>query len=697
MSMRRSSACVLGVVIAWALAGCTDAVWADTKVLFAPLRHLRSGATREWSDFPEQSAGDRLTVSFSAEANTAPQTLTLRQQDVKQRWSLVLNGRPLAKLAPDENDLVATVTVPAGALKSGANTLVIEAGSQAPDDIWLGDIRLDPRPPSEALAAATVKVEIISAENGKPLPGRITIVNADGALAALANVSNATHAVRPGVVYTAEGLAEIRLPLGRYTLFAGRGFEYGVARAEVTLESGDVVSKQLAIAREVATPGLVSCDTHCHTFTFSRHGDATLAERLVTLTGEGIELPVATDHNLQVDYAPAAAQAGLLKYFTPIVGNEVTTRVGHFNVFPLAAGGSIDHNGRSWREVFAAIHQAPRAQVIVLNHADDVHSGFRPFGSARHIELTGEDLDGWKLEASAMEVINSGALRTDPLELVRGWFGMLNAGVKLAPVGSSDSHDVCRSIIGQGRTYVRVRDDDPGHIDIAAACESFRQGRVMASLGLLAEITVDGRHGAGDLVPADKSVQVSVRVSGPSWTQVEHVALYANGVLVRAADLGGAAGSSPGLKWKNEWTVELAKQDVYLVAVARGPGVREPFWPIAKPYQPSSPDWKPYVLGISGAVRIDADGRPGFSCAKEYAQACWQQANGDLPQMMHLLAAYDESVVSQAAGVLRIAGHGPFEPALLDALRSASPVVQGGFHAYQAAWRISQAARSKSP
>ena len=157
------------------------------------------------------------------------------------------------------------------------------------------------------------------------------------------------------MIYTADGSADVRLPRGRYRVFAGRGFEYGVARAEIALKPGDILDLPLSIAHEVATPGLASCDTHCHTFTYSRHGDATLAERLVTLAGEGIELPVATDHNLQVDYTAAAAQAGVLKFFTPIIGNEVTTRVGHFNVFPLAAGGTIEHRGRTWSEVFAAI------------------------------------------------------------------------------------------------------------------------------------------------------------------------------------------------------------------------------------------------------------------------------------------------------------------------------------------------------
>jgi len=39
--------------------------------------------------------------------------------------------------------------------------------------------------------------------------------------------------------------------------------------------------------------------------------------------------------------------------------------------------------------------------------------------------------------------------------------------------------------------------------------------------------------------------------------------------------------------------------------------VTAPFWPTAKPYQPTSIDFTPYVLGVSGAVLIDAnrDGR----------------------------------------------------------------------------------------
>ena len=109
------------------------------------------------------------------------------------------------------------------------------------------------------------------------------------------------------------------------------------------------------------TPGFVACDTHVHTLTHSGHGDATDVERAITLAGEGVELPIATDHNKQVDYHAAAVKAGVRKYFTPVVGNEVTTSVGHFNVFPLPAGGPVpDFKAKDWKGVAAALGEDER-------------------------------------------------------------------------------------------------------------------------------------------------------------------------------------------------------------------------------------------------------------------------------------------------------------------------------------------------
>src|SRR5207302_4696068 len=105
--------------------------------------------------------------------------------------------------------------------------------------------------------------------------------------------------------------------------------------------------------------------------------------------------------------------------------------------------------------------------------------------------------------------------------------------------------------------------------------------------GLLADITVGGKYGPGDLVPVRGEVPVRVRVLGPSWVKADRVELYANGVKVREAAV--ADDGRAGVKWSAEWTLPRPRRDVYLVAVATGPGVTGLYWPIAKPYQPDSP------------------------------------------------------------------------------------------------------------
>jgi hypothetical protein len=69
----------------------------------------------------------------------------------------------------------------------------------------------------------------------------------------------------------------------------------------------------------------------------SGHGDATLDERALTLAGEGIELAIATEHNRFADYTDAARRMNVANYFTCAIGNEVTTKTGHFIAFPAAA------------------------------------------------------------------------------------------------------------------------------------------------------------------------------------------------------------------------------------------------------------------------------------------------------------------------------------------------------------------------
>jgi hypothetical protein len=661
---------------------------AKERVLDARLHHLRVGAEREWSDFPLKAEVPSLVVRFEAERNAGEWALRLRQQDVRQTWKVLLNGKEIGRLLNDENDTILYVPIPAGRLAAGENALAIEQVGKASDDIRVGEVTLDDRPVEQVLVESSVEVEV--AQAGKPTPCRITIVNADGALMAVGAKSGNTLAVRPGVIYTSTGKARFGLPSGDYSIYAGRGFAYGIDSARVKLRPGDFVRKSLAIRKEVPTKGYVSCDTHIHTLTHSGHGDCSIEERMITLAGEEIDLPIATDHNKHIDFDAMAVKLGLRKYFTPVVGNEVTTAFGHFNVFPVRADDPIpDFKLTDWKSISENIRKHTGAKVIILNHPRDLHSGFRPFGPERFVALSGERLDGWELSANAMEVVNSGAQQTDVMRLFHDWFGLLNRGIFLTPVGASDSHDVSRFFVGQARTYIRCKDDRSGAIDVAQAVDNFLQGRVMVSCGLLAEITVNDKYGPGDLVPAADEVKVTVRVLGPDWVKADKVELYANGRKIREARIIPEDGR-PGVKWQGVWVLPRFRHDVHVVAIASGPGVTELYWPIAKPYQPTSPKVDRRVIGASGAVWIDADGDGKRTSAYAYAQRLMKTRE---PQkVIAVLADYDEAVAVQVASLLRARGVSPD----MDAISKAGDHVERGFQAFADAWRDSEIAREKT-
>ena len=580
-------------------------------VITSRLHHLRAGPEREWAEFSEAAEGAALALTFQAAASPRSRALRVRHRDLKAQWRMLLNGREIARLPLDEADTTTCWEVPPGTLRDGANELRIESTGEARDDVLIGEVTLLDRSRAQVLSEAAVEVSVREEPGGLVVPSRLTIVDEHGTLVSLGNVSGPDQAVRPGVVYSRGGPVRLLLPAGRYVIYAGRGFEYSVASARVRLAAGDNPPRRLAIRREVDTAGWAAMDTHVHTGTFARHGDATADERMLTIAGEGIELPVSSEHNMRVDFDARARAASVRPFFTPILGTEVTTpALGHFNVFPLPPEGEpIDPQAADWPRLQAAFARAAPDPVIVLNHGLDDHGGFRPLDPSRPISAPGSEPRDWALPANAMEVINSGAITSDPMALPRAWMELLGRGIRLTPIGSSDSHDVTRYIVGQGRTYVSCDDREPGRIDVAAAMASVRRGRVMVSYGLLAEIDVDGK-GPGERVRGGRALDVRVRVKGPGWTRARQVALYMDGVKVRAAAIRDSG--KAGVKWEATWRLPAPSHDAYLVAVATGPGVKEPYWPTAKPYQPTSIDFTSYVLGISGAVIVDADGTSGF-------------------------------------------------------------------------------------
>jgi hypothetical protein len=193
----------------------------------------------------------------------------------------------------------------------------------------------------------------------------------------------------------------------------------------------------------------------------------------------------------------------------------------------------------------------------------------------------------------------------------------------------------------------------------------------------------------------DGEVRVSLRVLAPHWIAASRIMLFANGELVRSEEIDPQAPRDlpEGVKWQAEWLVPRPRHDVYLAAIAIGPGIDGPWWKTAKPYQPVSPDWEPHVIGCSGAVWLDVDGDGRPTPAFDYAERAHAASAGDLAKLVAALAEYDAATVAQGARRFDVAGGSLTSPESQAVLQAAAPPVQAGFRRYLEAWRDSEIAR----
>ena len=648
------------------------------------LLHLRLGE-REWDTFPTQSESDSLDHTFNVDEDNMPRSFSFEQIDVKQQWTLAINSKTIGKLPRDENRMVVFFDIPEGVLKSGNNKLtLVQTGRKTPDDIYFGYLRFYNVSKQEHLSQREISIQVTDQATKQGTPCRLTILNSRGTLAGTGNESTNTTAVREGVIYTSTGKVTLKVAPGKYTIYAGRGMEWSLdsVKVDVTTASATTAPPHypLAIRREVDTAGMVACDTHVHTLTYSRHGDASLPERLITVAGEGIELPIATDHNLHINYAPLVNQLGLNRYYTPVIGNEVTTRVGHFNIFPVPDGAPLpNHTLETWKEIAASIQDQTGASAVILNHPRDIHSGITPFSPSRHNHVTGRSQLGWEFPATAMELVNSGAIQTDFMRLYRDWFGLLNRGLSVTGVGCSDSHDVARHFIGQARTYIYCDDSDVGNINVKNAVQAFNAGKTNLSYGLLTTMLINKQFGPGEITFGKARLMADIKVQGPSWVTARQLDIYANGELFKSITI--SDGKKPGVKWRGKVDLSRLRHDCFIVAIAHGDGVAALHWPTAKPYQPTSKHFDPYTIGSTGVIYLDVDHDDHFTCAKEYAQALIDK-HDTMSALFRALKGYDTAVAAHVAELLDHGSKSLQDTDIQDHLTKSTPAVQRGFSQY---------------
>lgn len=644
--------------------------------------HLRNRENPEWAEFRNSKATQKLRVPFHVKRKSV-HTISLVQYDVKQNWNIFINQKKIGSLVTDGNRMRIYYKLLPEQLVAGENILSIEPASEIVDDIEISEISIAEQLPDEFLRETSIAVSIVDRASKLAIPARITIVDQRNILQSIGTTNSNSLAVRPGFIYTGDGEATVFLPAGTYTIYAGRGFEYSIDSFNFTITKGQKLQKLFSLIQEVDTRGWISSDTHIHTLTNSGHGDATDEERVLSIAGEGIEFPIITEHNYVSDIRPVARKMNVHGHFSAVIGNEITTSFGHFNSFAFQPGDSIpDHRINNWNELVNRLPKKP-ASVLILNHGRDIHNGFRPFDPKKHISIAGYRTDDWQIPATAMEIVNSGALLNEPMILINDWFGILNRGRSLSPIGASDSHDVSRYLVGQSRTYIKSAATDAGKLDVKELIENVNKGRVLISFGLLAKILVNRQAGPGDLAISSGNTTVDLEVHGPSWLSANKISLYANGIKVFEETI--IDSGKAGLKWRARWSLPKKSHDVFLVAITEGPGPNLPYWPIVKPFQPVSTSWTPYTIGISGAVRIDADGDGKFTSAFGYASRLVDGNAKDFNKLFQQLTLFDESVSIQVAAILAQKNIDLQSVEVTNALHTATMPVKTGFSKFVSA------------
>ncbi len=380
-------------------------------------------------------------------------------------------------------------------------------------------------------------------EDGKPSPGRVQ-VRGVGNTPAPDWGDDPDDGSALSSAQARLGIVRRPVPPGRYRVITDRGFEHSISDETIEVVAGQPTYVSASLSRVVDTRGWISADLHLHAGP-SPDAPQSLEDRVVSLAAAGVEVGVASDHNVVTDYRPAIQRLGLESYVASIVGDEVTTEemgFGHFNVFPLMPGSEpIAYRRTTPSAIFDASRQ--RAPLFDKTVIQVNHPRMGDIGYFDVMRMDREQLpyltqrSPWaRLDFDAIEVWNGDdAVSLGAVEsVIADWTALLDQGLRITATGNSDSHRLSFHEPGLPRNFVAVPNDEPAAFDQKVFIDSLRQGKVIVSGGPFIRFEVEGR-GPGERV-ASGSRKATVEVDAPPWMKVTYIELLQKGQVVARAE-----------------------------------------------------------------------------------------------------------------------------------------------------------------
>lgn len=520
-------------------------------------------------------AGARVTVLV----DDAPFTLAIT--DAEGRVEVDVPEGAEVGLVADGSGSRVLRDLPDGLARYGP--LAVEAGREAALTSWGAEVAVEPQSRGRGRvegAAGELTLDVpgtlrVEAGDGLPFEARLTAVDGGPVDDGLGWGPAEDFAA---LAYALDGAVDVPVEPGTYDLLVHRGVRYEAHSERVTVVAGEVTTVNAALTEAYEASGWWTADTHLHAAP-SSDGKVSMRDRLAVSAAGGVQIHVATEHDVLADYAPLVAPLGLTGVVGTIAGVEISpVRRGHANLFPIVADPDAPAGG-AWRfwlnpvasttEQFEALRAVHPDAVVQINHPFSpgmpVFAGWAPGEVERG--------DFWYGDFDALEVVKGGG-HDEELAL---YLDLVNHGIVTAAMGNTDSHTLRSNNPGLNVTFVAMDLPNAGAVTGEVFAEAIRARRTIATNGPFLDLSIL----PGTVITAPSVLEVAVRA--PSWIRVDRIELLRDGVLAEAVD--GTEAS---------FTLS-ADQDASFVVVASG----------AQPVQPVA-GHAPWAM--SSAILLDLDG-----------------------------------------------------------------------------------------
>ena len=454
-----------------------------------------------------------------------------------RRW------RPLAGLTLTGLVVIASAAVGLRPrVVSGAAGAQVAAGASAVGTVAGPNKTAGARVLPQLAPVGTLGFEVLDAATQQPMPARLTLIGVHGTPDPQFTTNDIGRQEGDTVttynrLMSATGTGAVRVPLGTYDIYVSRGpeWELYIARAVHITATGTEV--RTTLRHVVDTTGWVSADFHVHS-ACSPDSHVPLRDRVYEFVSDGVDMIVATDHNVVCDYAPIIAELGIGHYLTSATGDELTTAGwGHFGAFPMpqsesrAGHGAVHISGRTPAELFLAAHQISPGTLVNVHHPR-IDSEIGYFTMTRfQPRLDRADNPRFSFDFDAVEVLNGyqDAEINHIDQMIDDWLSLINHGHLVTATGNSDTHHLNYNLGGYPRNYVHVPDDRLEAVTPLQVAAAVKAHHSFFTTAPFVRLTVNGA-GIGDFVrvPGGKA-HLELEVEAAPWVTVSMVTLYLNG------------------------------------------------------------------------------------------------------------------------------------------------------------------------